>query len=65
VAGDYWGRIFALDKKGDLRLSRRSSHQIPSFGEDYDGRVFMASKAGDIFRVLFSGARPYKLASTL
>ena len=59
VAGDYCGRLFVLDASGTVRLSRNTSSQIASFGEDSAGRLFVADFAsGTIYEVRPSGSRP-------
>jgi glucose/arabinose dehydrogenase len=59
VAGDYCGRLFVLDSGGKVRLSRNTSAQIASFGEDSAGRLFTADIAsGTIYEVRLSGPRP-------
>ncbi|HZW00755.1 MAG TPA: PQQ-dependent sugar dehydrogenase [Candidatus Deferrimicrobium sp.] len=59
VAGDYCGRLFVLDASGTVRLSRTTSSQIASFGEDAAGRLFAADVAsGTIYEVRPSGPRP-------
>ena len=59
VAGDYCGRLFVLDASGAVRLSRNTSSQIASFGEDSAGRLFATDVAsGTIYEVRLSGPRP-------
>jgi glucose/arabinose dehydrogenase len=59
VAGDYCGRLFVLDASGTVRLSRTTSSQIASFGEDAAGRLFATDVAsGTIYEVRPSGPRP-------
>lgn len=59
VAGDYCGRLFVLDARGDVQLSRTTASQIASFGEDTAGRLYMADVAsGTISEVRPSGPRP-------
>jgi glucose/arabinose dehydrogenase len=59
VAGDFCGALFVLDQQGRLRLSKVTDKRIASFGEDADGRIYLADLiAGDIYRVKFSGPRP-------
>ncbi len=59
VGGDFCGRLFVLDGSGKVRLSKTTSKRISSFGEDADGRIFMADLiAGTIYRLKLSGPRP-------
>jgi glucose/arabinose dehydrogenase len=58
VAGDYCGRIFALDRKGRVVFSRMSRQFISSFGEDAAGRLFLTDLAGNVYRLKLKGTPP-------
>ena len=59
IAGDYCGRLFVLDSKGKVRLSRNTDRRISSFGEDAAGRIFMTDVAnGNVYLVRMVGPRP-------
>jgi hypothetical protein len=59
IAGDYCGRLFVLNVKGQVRLSKNTSRRISSFGEDAAGRIFMTDVAnGSVYLVRFTGPRP-------
>ena len=59
VAGDYCGRLFVLNPKGQVRLSKNTDRRISSFGEDAAGRIFMTDVAnGSVYLVRFTGPRP-------
>ena len=58
VAGDFCGRLFVLNRKGGVRLSKASGLALTSFGEDADGRLFATGLGGGIYQVGFSGERP-------
>jgi glucose/arabinose dehydrogenase len=58
VAGDFCGRLFVLNRKGRVRLSRDSGRALSSFGEDAGGRIFATDLGGQVLLVGFSGERP-------
>jgi len=59
IAGDYCGRIFALDGAGKVRLTKNTNRRISSFGEDAAGRIFMTDVAnGGVYLVRMIGPRP-------
>ena len=59
VAGDYCGRLFVLDARGKVRLSKTTNRRISSFGEDAAGRLFMTDVAnGNVYLVRMTGPRP-------
>ncbi|CAN5726411.1 PQQ-dependent sugar dehydrogenase [soil metagenome] len=58
VAGDYCGRLFVLGQGGKARLSKVTSRNITSFGEDAAGRIFATDLGGGIHLVRFRGPRP-------
>jgi len=59
IAGDYCGRIFALDGAGKVRLTKNTNRRISSFGEDAAGRIFMTDVAnGGVYLVRMTGPRP-------
>jgi glucose/arabinose dehydrogenase len=58
VAGDYCGRLFVLGSAGKVLLSKTTSRNITTFGEDNAGRILAADLGGRIFTVKFSGPRP-------
>lgn len=58
VAGDYCGRLFVLSSRGRVLLSRVTSRNISSFGEDRAGRLFLVDHSGSIYLVRFRGVPP-------
>jgi glucose/arabinose dehydrogenase len=59
VGGDFCGRLFVLDFKGRVKLSKTTDRRISSFGEDARGRIFATDLAsGNIYRVKMTGPRP-------
>lgn len=59
VAGDFCGRLFVLDSKGRVKLSKNTGRRIGSFGEDSAGRIFATDVvSGAILLVRFKGPRP-------
>ena len=59
VAGDYCGRLFVLDQNGRVRLSRTTSRNISSFGEDAAGRIYATDMAtGTVAMLRLRGPRP-------
>jgi glucose/arabinose dehydrogenase len=58
VAGDYCGRLFVLNQRGAVRLSKESGRSISSFGEDAQGRIFATDLGGQILEVGFVDERP-------
>ena len=59
VAGDFCGRLFVLNSKGKVKLSKNTGRKLGSFGEDSAGRFFATDvSAGTIFLVRFRGPRP-------
>ncbi|MGD8485124.1 MAG: PQQ-dependent sugar dehydrogenase [Chloroflexota bacterium] len=59
VAGDFCGRLFVLNVKGKVKLSKVTRKRISSFGEDADGRLLVTDlAAGVIYRVKMRGPRP-------
>jgi hypothetical protein len=59
VAGDFCGRLFVLNRRGGVRLSKDTGRSISSFGEDAAGRIFATDlSSGEILEVGFSGERP-------
>jgi glucose/arabinose dehydrogenase len=59
VAADFCGRLFVLNSKGKVKLSKINPKRISSFGEDADGRIFATDVlSGTIYRVKFKGPRP-------
>jgi glucose/arabinose dehydrogenase len=58
VGGDFCGRLFVLNSSGAVKLSKVTSRNLSSFGEDADGRIFATNLGGQILRVKFSGPRP-------
>jgi glucose/arabinose dehydrogenase len=56
IYGDYCtGHVWVINKSGSVRVSRDTSYQISSFGEDGAGRLFMTDLGGRILLVRFSG----------
>ncbi len=56
VAGDYCGRLFVLDVKGKVKLSKTTNKRLSSFGEDAAGRIFATNLlSGHVYRVKMSG----------
>ncbi|MEX1296007.1 MAG: PQQ-dependent sugar dehydrogenase [Candidatus Limnocylindrales bacterium] len=59
VGGDFCGRLFVLNGKGMVKLSRTTNRRIASFGEDAAGRIFATDLSnGSIYRVRMTGPRP-------
>ncbi len=59
IAGDYCGRLFALDGAGKVRLAKNTNRRISSFGEDAAGRLFMTDvNDGRVYLVRLAGPRP-------
>ena len=59
IAGDFCGRVFALNSKGVPKFSKVTNRRISSFGEDAGGRLFLTDLAnGNIYRVKPTGPRP-------
>jgi len=59
IGADFCGRLFVLDRRGRVRLSRDTDHRISAFGEDARGRLYATDLAdGTIYRVRFRGPRP-------
>ncbi len=59
IGGDFCGRLFVLDSKGRVKLSKTTDRRISSFGEDAAGRIYMTDIAdGDVYRVDLNGPRP-------
>ncbi|MFV2062034.1 MAG: sorbosone dehydrogenase family protein [Chloroflexota bacterium] len=58
IAGDFCGRLFVLNSKGKLKLSKNTGRNITSFGEDSAGRIFATDLDGSIYRVKLRGHRP-------
>ena len=59
MAGDYCGRLFVLDQNGRVRLSRTTSRNISSFGEDAAGRIYATDMAtGTVAMLRLRGPRP-------
>ncbi len=59
VAGDFCGRLFVLNQKGRVKLSKKTPRSIASFGEDAAGRIFATDVVnGAIYLVKLSGPRP-------
>jgi glucose/arabinose dehydrogenase len=57
VAADWCGRLFVLDQRGRVRLSRLTPRRITSFGEDAAGRLFAVGD-GNLYLVRLTGPRP-------
>jgi glucose/arabinose dehydrogenase len=59
VGGDFCGRLFVLDVSGKVKLSKSTTRNVSSFGEDAGGRLFAADLfSGQVLRVKLSGPRP-------
>jgi hypothetical protein len=58
IAGDYCGRIFALDRKGRVVFSKVTPRLITSFGEDAAGRLFLTDLRGGVYRLRLEGTPP-------
>jgi len=59
VGGDFCGRLFVLNDRGQVKLSKTTNRRIASFGEDAAGRLFMTDVInGSIYRVKPKGPRP-------
>jgi glucose/arabinose dehydrogenase len=59
IAGDFFGRLFVLNKRGGVRLSKDTNRSLSSFGEDAAGRLFATDLgSGEVFQIEFVGGRP-------
>ena len=59
IGGDFCGRLFVLNAKGKVRLSKVTDRRISSFGEDAAGRLYLTDVInGSIYRVNLVGPRP-------